>query len=366
MRWRVAAWGGIAAALCAITAAAGGVAWVAHQPATVEYADGCERTVTPVRLAPDNPASYRLVGWLCGPRGVQEVDLLAHDASYTHLYWMGLGQLAGLDYVRYAGAARHTTFVIDQLGTGASDHPDPDQFTLVTAAYVLHQLVAGLRTGQIGSDHRRFPQVVGVGHSMGSWAWQIEAGTWHDTDAVVLLDGLHAANLPFITVLTAHSVRANTQARFAHLPAGYLTIRPRSLFYDSDLAAPHVISRDEQISDTYTAGMNATVAVARDPKYSTAIQVPVLLVTGRTDALECNPQLPGLSCADPAAVIDREAPLFTNSPCLQAYVVDGGHDTNLHPAAPQMFNYINTWIDTIRRQPAGHTDPHTHTCAISQ
>jgi pimeloyl-ACP methyl ester carboxylesterase len=342
----------------------------APREAGFESVEGCEQADTQVRMAPDDPASYRLVGWLCGPRnrGVREVDLLVHGATYTHLYWMGLGQFAGLDYVRYASAARQTTFVIDQLGAGASDHPDPDRFTLITAAYVLHQVVTGLRTGQIGAEHLRFQRVIGVGHSMGSRAWQIEAGTWHDTDAVVVLDGLHATNPPFITVLQAHTVQANTLPRFAHLPAGYLTIQMRSLFYDTGLAAPRVISRDEQVADTNAARVDASLGAARDPRYSTAIRVPVLLVTGRTDALECDPVRAGLSCADPAAVIDREGSMFTGAPCLQAYVVDGGHDTNLHPAAPHMFNYINTWIDAVRLLSSGYADPQTRTrtCAVSR
>lgn len=142
---------------------------------TIASRDGCERTTSTVRLTTTDATPYQIAGWMCGPRAPRngEVQLLAHGFTYNHLYWMGLG-VDRLDYVRAASRQGRTTFVIDQLGAGASDHPDPTQVTSGDLAYVAHQLVGQLRAGQIGSAHIHFQRVIGVGHSMGpaSRSWR--------------------------------------------------------------------------------------------------------------------------------------------------------------------------------------------------
>ncbi len=318
--------------------------------AAIAARDGCERTTTQVRLTETDATTYRVAGWLCGPRRPRnhEVQFLVHGFTYDHLYWMGLG-FRRLDYVRAAAARGHTTFVVDRLGAGASDHPNPDAVTFPNEAYVLHQLVSGLRAGAIGHDRTPFRRVVGVGHSMGAGMWNIEAGTYHDVDALILADFLHAADPDFVTYLRAHYIAASTLPAFASLPDGYLTVEPRSIFYDTTRTRPSVIERDEAIGiDTGTRGEAATLAMGRDLTYSQAVTAPVLMVTGRQDALGCNEAKPGLSCATASAVADRERPAYTSAACLDAFVLDSGHDTNLHNAAPEWFARANTWADAVR------------------
>ncbi|MDN3352299.1 alpha/beta hydrolase [Actinomadura sp. DC4] len=319
--------------------------------AAIARRDGCERTTTSVRLTAADPGSYRVAGWLCGPRDPRggEVQFLLPGFSYNHLYWMGLG-IDRLDYIRATTRQGRTTFVIDELGSGASDHPDPDQVTFTNLAYTVHQLVGELRSGGIGRAHTRFRRVIGAGHSMGAGVWMVEAGTYGDVNAVMLADFLHVTDPDFVNELRAHYIAAATQSRFATLPAGYLTVLPRSLFYDTGLVNPSVLQRDEEIGmDTGTTGLTTTLALARDPKYSQAIAVPVLLVTGREDALGCNEVTPGLSCATSQAVLDRELPDYSSAPRVDAFVFDSGHDTNLHNAAPEWFAYANRWLNSVGR-----------------
>jgi hypothetical protein len=323
--------------------------------------DGCERTTTSVHLTATDPAAYRVAGWLCGPRRPRdgEVQFLLAGFSYNHLYWMGLG-IDRLDYIRAAARQGRATFVIDELGSGVSDHPAPDQVTFPNLAYTVHQLVGRLRTGGIGRAHTRFRRVIGAGHSMGAGVWMVEAGTYGDVNAVVLADFLHATDPDFVTYLRAHYVAASTQSEFATLPAGYLTVLPRSLFYDTGRVSPSVLQRDEEIGvDTGTTGLTTTLAQARDPKYSQAIAVPVLVVTGRQDALGCNEAKPGLSCATPQAVLDREQPYYPSAPCLDAFVLDSGHDTNLHDAAPEWFAYADRWVNAVDH---GRPSRRSHSC----
>lgn len=322
----------------------------------VEYRNGCERTTTRVRLTAADPATYRVAGWLCGPRHPvdQRVEFLVHGFSYNHLYWFGLGY-RDLDYVRAATQAGRTTFVIDQLGTGASDHPDPNQTTFPNLAYIVHQLVTDLKAGHIGSSGTRFRHVIGVGHSMGARTWVLEAGTYHDVDALILADALADYNPDYVAHVRAHRVAANSEPRFAGLPDGYLTVRPRSLFYDTDLADPEVIARDEQVgADTGTVGQLATLPMSDQLRqYSQSIATPVLLVVGRQDALVCNPDI-GLSCADAGAVVARESSAYTSTSCLGAFVLDGGHVTNLHPTAPTWYRYANWWLKRVSHPGVSH------------
>lgn len=310
--------------------------------------DGCERTTSTVRLTPADATRYRIAGWLCGPRspGNQEVEFLVHGFSYNHLYWMGLG-VDRLDYVRAASQQGRTTFVIDQLGVGESDHPDPQQTTFENLAYTVHQLVGQLRAGQIGSEHTRFQRVIGVGHSMGAGTWIVESGTYRDVNAVILADDLHTMDPGDVALLSENTLVANTLSQFANLPDGYLTLTQRSLFYDVDLVSPDVLKLDGEIGmDTGTTGQYGTLADSSDPKFSNAITAPVLIVSGRQDALFCN-ESTGLSCATAGAVLDREAPVFSSAACLDAFVFDSGHDTNLHETAPQLFDYAGKWVDAV-------------------
>ncbi|MFB9837734.1 alpha/beta hydrolase [Actinoallomurus acaciae] len=322
---------------------------------TIAARDGCERTTSTVRLTATDATPYRIAGWMCGPRAPHdgEVQFLLHGFTYNHLYWMGLG-VDRLDYVRAAARQGRTTFVIDQLGAGASDHPDPTGVTSGDLAYVAHQLVGRLRSGQIGRAHTHFQRVIGVGHSMGAGIALLEAGTYHDVNAVVLADELHATNAEGVNTLNSHVIPANTLSRFASLPDGYLTVEPRSLFYDTGLADPSVIDLDEQIGIDTTGAFTPTPDPG-DPAFSDAITVPVLIVVGRQDSLDCG-EATGLSCANAGAVMDRESSLYSGASCMDAFVLDSGHDTNLHNAAPQWFAYAGDWVDAVDHgQPSAQT-----------
>ena len=346
---RTATLAALAALTCLLQTATTRAAPTTDPPASAPAGDGCEQTSTLVRLVATSPAISRVAGWLCQPpqpAHPDTVQLLVHGFSYNHWYWLGLGY-PRLDYIRAAASAGYPTFVIDQIGAGFSTHPDPNLVTFPNLAYVLHQLVTDLRTGRIGHPAHRFARVVGVGHSMGAGQWLTEASTYRDVDAVVVADFLHTTDAATVATLRAHNiVVANTEPRFAGLPAGYLTMQPRSVFYDPTLADPQVIARDERIgADTGTVGELATIDAARDPQLSARIRVPVLVVTGRQDTFACNPGI-GLSCATASDVLAREAGDYPTSRCLGAYTLDSGHDTNLHPDAPAWFGYAAWWITT--------------------
>jgi pimeloyl-ACP methyl ester carboxylesterase len=209
---------------------------------------------------PTSPVTYRVAGWLCQPRHPTDprtIQVLVHGFSHNHRYWFGLGY-PRLDHVRAAGRAGYPTFLIDQVGAGISAHPDPALVTFPNLAFVLSQLVADLRAGRVGRSAPRFTHVVGVGHSMGAGQWLTEAGVYHDVDAVVLRDFLHATDPATVNALRAHNiVVANTGPRFADLLDGYLSMQPRSVFYDTALAVPASTTATAEPPTRWAGGVRA-------------------------------------------------------------------------------------------------------------
>lgn len=138
----------------------------------------CERYNVLVSLSPDSPQRYRITGWLCQPRRrTTTVQVLLSGFSYDHSYWT----IGDTSYLRAALGAGSAVYAVDRIGVGLSNHPPADQVTVPTQAYTAHQVVTALRR-----SYPNFRRVVGVGHSMGSAIWMVEAALHHDVDALIL------------------------------------------------------------------------------------------------------------------------------------------------------------------------------------
>ncbi|MEV6848838.1 alpha/beta hydrolase [Actinoplanes sp. NPDC051411] len=301
-------------------------------------------TLTP---GPGSP-SYRLAGWLCQPaRATSTVQLLRPGLTYTHRYWTGLS--APTDYTAAALAAGDAVYLIDRIGTGASDRPPADQVTTGTEATVTHQAVRALRDGSLG----RFTRVVGIGHSYGSVIWMAEAATYHDVDALVLTGLLHDIRVGEMTQFVTDLYPAASDPKFAASapPDGYLTTRPGSrpgYFLNPDTAVSGAPGWDEQSKTTATSG-ELTFTPDDELAYSRAITVPVLFAVGATDALFCGP---GQPCATAADICQRERAAFPPGTALSAVTVpETGHSINLHRTAPLAFAAITAWLHHQHRSP---------------
>ncbi len=181
----------------------------------------CQRRDTWVALTPAASERYRVVGWLCRPsRPASIVQVLMSGFTYDHTYWDLAGE--GQSYVRAALRAGMAVYTVDRIGAGASDRPPSDQVTVVTEAFVAHQLVQQLR------HDGGFRRVIGVGHSYGSAIWMVEAADHHDVDALVLTGYLHQANPAQQAVIAAGLHPAGEDAAFAGDPPpdGYVTTQP--------------------------------------------------------------------------------------------------------------------------------------------
>lgn len=313
----------------------------------------CRPERIPVRLSPGNSATYPIAGSLCadGSPAGRTVEVLIPGMTYGASYWNFPMDPARYSYVRAATAAGYATLAIDRLGTGASGRPPAAEVTATSEAFAVHQVVTALQTGRMGPAAYR--KVVLVGHSFGSDIALREAAAYADVSGLIVTGWLTSGNLAgHLRVRASYDTRAALDARFAglSLPAGYLTTRPGTRggdFYNTAYASSAVIAEDESLKQTVTSGELATV-VTRVPLAQTRrIDVPVLIAVGQGDTLNCDSAIPGLSCADSAAVLARERGNYSPGACLQAYVLPrAGHVMNLHPDASEWFAVASRWVGT--------------------
>ncbi len=89
------------------------------------------------------------------------------------------------------------------------------------------------------------------------------------------------------------------------------------------------------------------MSLARDPAYSRAISVPVLLVVGDHDTLSCDAAT-GLPCSTAQQICARERGFYTPDTALYAAVVpNAGHSVNGHRTALAQHTVVNAWTRTV-------------------
>ncbi len=309
----------------------------------------CQSFNVPVNLSVEQPLKYTIYGELCNPMtgASHTVQLLIPGATYGHVYWDFPYEPQMYSYVRALNAAGYSTFNIDRIGTGQSSHPDLSliEVTMDVDAYVMHEIVQDLRSGFIGNQ--QFARVLVVGHSLGSAAVWIEAGTYHDVDGVIITGLTHHLNTTKLAGILSSFYPAALDPRFSGAGYGteYLTTEPgtrASDFYYQPDADPGVIATDEATKETTPDGEATTFAPVLVDGISAQITVPVLLVVGQQDSIVCG--LLATNCSNAATVWQAEQPYYSPQARLQVAVIpNAGHDLNLHEAASLWFEAAKAW-----------------------
>lgn len=313
---------------------------------TVSRAGTCQNIRVAVALSPGALANQTVSGTLCRPAispTATRIDVLVHGASYNRSYWDWPLNADTYSYVGETLSAGRATFAYDRLGVGASSHPLSTSVTTAADAYVLHQIIALVR-----SDG--FPTVDVIGHSFGSVIAIDEASAYHDADKLVVTGLLHSQGSGLATVAaTFYPADADPQFGLPFADPGYLTTLPgtrASSFYDTATADPAVIAYDEAHKDAISgtelgAGIAETeLPAATNP--SRLVMAPVLVLEGQQDGIFCG--LP-LNCSQQTSVLTEEAPFYAGSPRLTVATIPGtGHDIALHPSAAQSFAVIDQWV----------------------
>jgi pimeloyl-ACP methyl ester carboxylesterase len=313
----------------------------------------CQNVRIPVTLTVAGfPMPETIAGTLCRPSAsakyADTVQLLVHGATYNRDYWQWPLDPNRYSYVESAVKAGFATFAVDRLGYGQSSHPLSALVTMEADASTLHQVITGLRAGTISEPG--FNRVVIVGHSVGSAVTMVEAGTYHDVNAVVVSGAVHRIGTGVPSVMTS-VWPADIDPTFTQPKAdpGYLTTLPgtrESLFYHAPNADPAIVAYDEKTKDSVPFPEVAEFFpyIFTTPALSPSIHIaaPVLVAVGQYDRISCGVWL---NCGNPNAVCANERPFFPHSPRLDvATFPNMGHDLNLQITAPSWFDAANRWI----------------------
>ncbi|MFD1048175.1 alpha/beta hydrolase, partial [Kibdelosporangium lantanae] len=186
-------------------------------------------------------------------------------------------------------------------------------------------------------------------HSVGSAIAIIEAGTYHDVDAVLVTGLTHGVNVLGAVPILSSLLPASLDPKFLGrtLDLGYLTTiagTRYSDFHQPGLPVPGVDNTDEDTKDMFAAGeVVDTVLLGAILPYSRLINVPVMLVMGNDPAF-CGFPAPDCSTAD--TLYQAEAPDYAPEAHLRTFVVRSyGHSLNLAPDAPTYHAAVVAWAD---------------------
>jgi pimeloyl-ACP methyl ester carboxylesterase len=311
----------------------------------------CRDVTVPVILGDSTPA--KLSGRRCEPAGARTVAVLTPGVTYNSAYFEFPYQPDKYSVARAMNEAGYATFVYDKLGTGTSTRPPSIDVTLPNNVDLLHQVVAKLRSGELGYP---YPHVVHIGHSYGSIISYAEAGKYRDVDAIVTTGVSHRINL--VTTLAEVFLPGRPAAldpKFAGkiLDPGYLTTSPgeRPVFYNSRTADPAVIAEDERLKDTFTVADFATYLGDYLSSASHGYNGPVLVVNGSADQIMCGTPPLGGDCSSGAALGADERGFYGPGATVDGIVVpDTGHDLALSTTSPETTKQTLRWL--ARRVPA--------------
>jgi len=304
----------------------------------------CQEHTIAVTTAPDETTQYNVVGWLCakGSFANKTVQVLLSGATYGHVYWDFPYQPQHYSYVRAVTNAGYATFNMVRIGIGISDHPHSDDVTLFSNAFVTHQIIQALRTGEIGGV--AFEHVIVVGHSLGALI-SMALATRHPLgiDGVIMAGYAHRDST--VDGFFESLYPANLDPYFEHLNLddNYVTtklgVRGR-FFYYAPTAAQNVIALDEATKETFSlAGVDFDFVTSNASLF---INVPVLIINGQFDVFYCT----GDAGCNEADVFEDEKDRFSPEACLEVAIVpQSGHDINLQRNAHVAFTKMLRWAD---------------------
>jgi pimeloyl-ACP methyl ester carboxylesterase len=297
-------------------------------------------------------ATYAVKGHLVGPasklarssrRSKRAVTLYVHGLGFGEWFW-NFAPVPGYNFATAEAKAGHVSVVIDRLGYDASAHPEGFSVCLGSQADVAHQIVGQLRSGGYtvdGGTAVRFKKVALAGHSAGGEIANVEAYSFKDVDALVVMSFSYS-NLPRAQIAfgpTRDKCLAHGEPAEPGLPSGYAyfgTGTPEDfeavMFHSAtqavrDAAAP-LRNRDPCGDD------NAIIpALLQQQANVKKIKVPVLVICGTRDALYS-----ALGCRG-------QAERYTRARKVSVALVRGaGHALTLERQAPTFRRKLGRWL----------------------
>jgi pimeloyl-ACP methyl ester carboxylesterase len=298
-----------------------------------------------VAFTVSNPADpghlYTVRGTLVRPEGCASSVLLAeHGLSYGRWAWDF--PLDPATYSTAQGLAQrgHALLAIDELGYGASDHPNGYTLSVQAYAAITDQIVQQLRRGGYASPSGvapAFAHVGLIGHSAGSEIVELAAGSFRDADALIVTGYGHTPTGVSQDWLTREWIPGDS-TRAAQGDYEYFETDPQTRaadMYSAAAADPAVIARDTAMANLTPSAEIWSIGPQPSRAVIGAITAPLLMVFGENDVLF------------PPAGADAEMALFAADQDRTLHVVPGaGHALTLHRSSPATTAVIASWLES--------------------
>lgn len=293
----------------------------------------------------DNRA-YTIQGHLVygGEAPPSSVTLYLHGLGFGQFFW-NFTAVGGYDYATsQADNGGHASVVIDRLGYDASSHPNGQNSCIGSQATIAHQVVQDLRSGHYtlsGGPAAVFHRVAIAGHSAGGLIAQVEAATFHDVDALAVVN---FSDIPSPAALTTFAGTALTcvlggqPAEGFGSPGGYAPFGATAAAFNAIMfhdAQPNVIAATDALRNRDPCGDISSVltALVNDVLTLPSITVPVLSLLGANDVL----------FTPPTANLGRLEFLGSHD-FTQTVVPDTGHASLLGNTAPVVRATLHNWL----------------------
>jgi pimeloyl-ACP methyl ester carboxylesterase len=291
---------------------------------------------------PEIGPSYTVRGFLYrssdAPACSTSVMLLLHGLSYGYWAWDFEPGTYGDTYsvARTLAAAGYPAVAIDELGYGASDHPDGYTLTVQSYAAITSQIVSALRAGDYtATAPTSFTHVGLVGHSAGTEISELAAGIFGGIDALVATSYTHFPSQRIVQDFYTGDVVRATRGDYEYF--GDTAAQRSEYMYNQDpvdgVADPAVVARDNELA--YDTPSGEVFSISNQPSRWAmgAIRVPVLLLLAEKDLLF------------PVEFGDEELALFVGAADKTLSVASkAGHSFMLHNNAAAANAEIVGWL----------------------
>jgi pimeloyl-ACP methyl ester carboxylesterase len=299
-------------------------------------------------------ATYQVKGHLVGPRSAiasssrsrkraRAATLYVHGLGFGEWFW-NFSAVPGYDYASLQAKSGHTSVVIDRLGYDSSGHPDGNRSCLGGQADIAHQIVQQLRKGSYAVEAGkavRFRKIALAGHSAGGGIVDIEAYSFKDVDALIVMSFSYS-NLPRAQIAlgpTRDTCLAGGEPAEPGLPSGYAFYgQPTAPDFQAIMfanAAKPVLDAGSALRNRDPCGdTNSIVPALLQERASVGkIKVPVLVVCGTRDALYSS-----LGCG-------QQEERYTHSRSRKLELVKGaGHALTLERTAGTFRKKVGRWL----------------------
>jgi pimeloyl-ACP methyl ester carboxylesterase len=248
------------------------------------------------------------------------------------------------DYAALQARSGHVSVTIDRLGYDTSGRPEGKQSCLAGQASIAHQVIGALRAGSYaveGGNPVAFKKVALAGHSIGAQIAMIEAYSFRDISALLLV-AFSYQNLPRAQVLlgpTYDLCKKGGEPAEAGAPSGYA---PYGIGTPEDFRTAMFSSAPQAVLDAAIPLRNRdpcgdTDSIIRSILDQRAnlpkVKVPVLLVCGTKDVL-----------FSPAGC-NGQAARFTGTRRISVQSVRGaGHAITLERTASTFRRKASRWL----------------------